>query len=231
MSFLAGILLGFAGSLHCVGMCGPLVMMVSGGNGPSVVYHLGRTFFYAVLGLFLGWMFQLADLGAIEQNVSLIFASIFLLLALGEWTGGFHLSQLKILGSSSHVMGLFGKVYGKTGLGWKFLAGILNAMLPCGLVYAALLASMSQKGAYGGAIFMTGFGLATMPALLLVGAFSSFLKSFLKKQGKNLLPIWLLVMGLIFLLRGLNLGIPFVSPKLDHMEKKGGNCCEKNEPN
>ena len=227
VSFFTGIILGLAGSLHCVGMCGPLVLMVSGGFWSSVIYHLGRTLVYFILGFLFGWAFQLTQLGALEQMVSLGFGSIFLLLALSERMNWFHLNNIKLVGHSSEVMNSFGRIYAKSGLGWKFFAGMLNGMLPCGLVYAALFASMAQKGAYGGAIFMSGFGLATMPALLLVGAFSSFVKSFIKKQGKNLLPIWLLIMGLIFLLRGLNLGIPYVSPKLDNVNQKGGNCCEK----
>lgn len=227
LSFLAGILLGFAGSLHCVGMCGPLVMLVPGGMGSSVVYHVGRTFCYSILGLFFGWMLQLADLSKIEQNGSLIFGLIFLLLAIAEWTDRFHLSQLKLMGNSSGVLHLFGKLHGRTGLGWKLLSGMLNGLLPCGLVFAALIASMAQDGAMGGAVFMAGFGLATMPLLLLVGAFSTVIRSFLKRQTRNLLPIWLLIMALVFILRGLNLGIPFVSPRLDKMQQTVGNCCGK----
>jgi sulfite exporter TauE/SafE len=227
LSLLAGILLGIAGSLHCVGMCGPLVMMVSGGIGPSVVYHIGRTFCYSILGLFFSWIFQLADLSAIEQSISLVFGGIFFILAIGEWSGKFHLNQLKLLRSSSGTMNLFGNLFGKSGLGWKFLAGMMNGLLPCGMVYAALIASMAQNGPLGGGVFMAGFGLATMPSLLFVGAFSNYFKSFLKRQTRNLFPLWLLIMALIFLLRGLNLGIPFVSPRQDKMHQTGGNCCEK----
>jgi sulfite exporter TauE/SafE len=86
---------------------------------------------------------------------------------------------------------------------------------------------MAQVGNFGGPIFMLGFGLATMPALLLVGIFSNYLKAFLNSHRKNLLPLWLLIMGIIFLLRGLNLGIPYFSPKMDAVRMKGGHCCDK----
>jgi sulfite exporter TauE/SafE len=226
LSFIAGLFLGFAGSLHCVGMCGPIVAMMSGGFWSSLIYHMGRTLVYALLGMVLGWILPLSDLGATAQAVSLLFGGLFLVLSLCEWTGWFHFSRFTS-GVSSQLMILFGTVYSKSGLGWRFFAGMLNGLLPCGLVYAALLASMAQGGKLGGPIFMLGFGLATLPALLLVGTFSNYLKSFLTSHRKNLLPLWLLIMGVIFLLRGLNLGIPYLSPKMDAVRMKGGHCCDK----
>jgi len=225
LTFISGILLGFAGSLHCIGMCGPLVAMMSGGLLSGIVYHLGRTLLYAFLGLILGWILPISDLGATEQMISISFGSLFVLLSILEWRGWFHLSLFN--GGNSSLMRQFGKVYSRSGLGWRFVAGVLNGLLPCGLVYAALLASMAQKSTLGAPIFMAGFGLATMPALLIVGTFSDYIKSRLKRYRKNLLPIWLLVMGMVFLLRGMNLGIPYLSPKMDAIHLKHRSCCEK----
>jgi len=226
MTFLSGILLGFAGSFHCVGMCGPLVAMMSGNLISNLFYHLGRTLLYVLLGLILGWFLPINQLGATTQIVSLTFGLLFTILALLEWQGWFHLSSLQSHGNSP-ILRWFGKVYAKSGWGWRFFAGILNGLLPCGLVYAALLASLAQDGTWGGPVFMAGFGLATMPALLIVGGFSEYLKSFIQQHRKNWLPFWLLVMGCFFLLRGMNLGIPYLSPKIDAIHGAHGSCCKK----
>ncbi len=223
--FLAGLLVGLAGSLHCVGMCGPLVMLLPSSHRAaftSIIYHLGRVIVYVLLGLFFGSIIQWLDLRKFEQAFSLGLGGLFIVLWLKsafskKTSGGF---------ISDFVNRYFGKVIKGDVLGGWFLAGMLNGLLPCGLVYGALLASLGTGSAIGAVTFMLGFGLATVPTMVLVALTKNFVTQKIRFSLNKILPYWLLIMGVVFLLRGANLGIPYLSPKFEKNIHKSGNCCK-----
>ena len=241
-SLLAGLVLGLAGSLHCVGMCGPLVLMMPSGWLGSVVYHLGRTFTYVLMGLLAGLMFQVVDIRAIQSEFSIGVGLVFLVMWVYQRWGwrierlvcGFGQGREVDLGESqslgflcglrARVLILYASAMKGGDLRWRAVAGFANGLLPCGLVYGALMAAVGQ-GTTGGSMFlMMGFGLGSMPSLFVLGLVGSRIGSRVRKYWSKLLPWWLLLMGIWFVLRGLNLGIPYLSPDVK-MGVKHGSCC------
>ena len=106
------------------------------------------------------------------------------------------------------------KRFGSKSLSNLFAIGLLNGLLPCGLVYMGLAGSVSMETALKGSLFMLFFGLGTLPMMFIVAFYGSHLKARLFKKGRKLIPIFIVLIGILFILRGLNLGIPYLSPKL-----------------
>ena len=101
-------------------------------------------------------------------------------------------------------------------IGWLkafFTIGFLNGLLPCGLVYMAIFGALTSSTFYEGALYMALFGLGTVPLMstvVLIGNVTSVIN---RRRIQQLIPIVVVVIGLFFVMRGLGLGIPFVSPK------------------
>lgn len=228
-NFLVGLFLGLAGSLHCIGMCGPLILLfpLNGttklmGLMNSLAYQFGRVFIYVLLGLLFGAVFQIVDLKYFERYFSIFIGMLFFIL----W-----FREISVKTNASHntlqtiIYNLFGKVMQWKSIMGMFLGGMMNGLLPCGLVYGALLTAFGTGTTQGSVVFMLGFGLATIPSLLLLSFFKNAITIKFRQKLSKLLPWWLLVLGIWFLLRGLNLGIPFISPKFtgNHMGQQ--QCC------
>ncbi len=230
LSILAGMLLGIAGSLHCVGMCGPLILILPfqsdskmQGLLQSLLYHLGRVITYLFLGLLFGMIFQIVDLKYFEQYFSLAIGLLFLILWINEQFGKRSANQGAFY---KVVITMFGKAMKLKSAFGMLLAGAMNGLLPCGLVYGALLAAFGTGTTMGSVQFMFGFGLATVPAMIFVFFAKSMISSQLRLRLSKLLPWWLLILGIWFLLRGANLGIPFVSPKIHTQHGVQSSCCK-----
>ena len=241
-SLLAGLVLGLAGSLHCVGMCGPLVLMMPSGWLGSVVYHLGRTFAYVLMGLLAGLMFQVVDIRSFQSEFSIGVGLVFLVMWVYQrwgWCliglvggqgegGGVNLDGKQspglFLGLRGQILQLYASAMKGNDLGWRAVAGFANGLLPCGLVYGALMAAVGQGTTASSMFLMMGFGLGSMPSLFALGLVGSRIGWGVRKYWSKLLPWWLLVMGVWFLLRGLNLGIPYLSPDVN-IGLKQGSCC------
>jgi len=229
-NFLVGFLLGLAGSLHCIGMCGPLVMLfpLNGtskvlGLINSLVYQLGRVLVYVLLGLLFGAVFQIVDLKYFERYFSIGIGMLFFALWVREVSNKTESTQNSF---QSIILNLFGKVLQLKSVFGMFLGGMMNGLLPCGLVYGALLAAFGTGTTQGSMIFMLGFGLATIPSMILLSFFKNAITmKFRQKLGK-MLPWWLLILGIWFILRGLNLGIPFISPKFTGIHGGQQQCCK-----
>ncbi len=227
-AILAGLALGIAGSMHCVGMCGPLALLLPtnqrfpGAYVSNILYQFGRVITYVLLGAFFGGIMEWLDIRKFEQWISLSIGIVFLLI----WANEFFNKSSNFLGFiSTWVNQKFASTL-STGGAFKWLiAGMLNGLLPCGLVYGALLGSLGMGSWINGILFMFGFGLATMPALLAVTFTKHLINSRVKLNLQKLMPFWLLVMGILFVLRGANLGIPFLSPKFSNQIHATSSCC------
>ena len=219
-------MLGMAGSLHCIGMCGPLVLMMPSGWLGTVVYHLGRTLTYALLGLIAGMLFQVVDIRAFQSEFSMGIGLVFLSMwAYQRWGIS---KQGSVAGNENGfkkgVLTLFSTAMNGRHLGWRAVAGMANGLLPCGLVYGAMMAAVGQGTTQGSILLMTGFGLGTIPSLFVLGLLGNKITQAVRKTWSKWLPWWLLVMAMLFLLRGMNLGIPFLSPKVQ-INAHHGSCC------
>jgi len=227
----SGLLLGLAGSLHCVGMCGPLVLGFSAKNTPkgkgishSIYYSLGRTFTYSLMGLLLGYFGAGIRLTGYQGIISVIVGSLLLISVIlppslkakaTSLPGAFIYTKLK-----SSLSG----VILKEGKPRPFMFGMLNGFLPCGLVYTALAASLVPDTVLASVVFMSAFGIGTSPLLSAFFFTQSLSKVFSKISFSKAIPYITAFVSILMILRGLDLGIPMISP---HIEPVSGqsSCC------
>jgi len=215
MNHLTPLLLGLAGSLHCVGMCGPLLLALPLNAAEKwqvvrqmLVYHSGRILTYAALGLLFGLLGQgLAVAGL--QKILAIAAGIFMLgMAFMAWRFEQLVTSLPGFGAfTRRVKSGMGHLLRQHPHGSTFSLGLLNGLLPCGMVYAALAGAIATIGGIEGGLFMAIFGLGTLPLLLTVSVLGrSFPVAWRRKIGFAK-PILLVLVGLILLQRGLHLDL------------------------
>ena len=224
---LSGLGLGFLGSFHCVGMCGPIaltlpVQHLSGGKkmGGILLYNAGRVTAYMLLGLVFGWLGQQFYLGGWQQGLSIGLGVLLLAAVLfGKLT-----PKLKM----GWVQRALGKLLARRSTGTLYAIGFLNGFLPCGLVYMAIAGAVASGSVWGGALFMGAFGAGTLPAMAAVSWFSQLLGMRGRIAVRRAMPYVMGVMAILLILRGLNLGIPYVSPEMHpHAEKVIEKCCHK----
>lgn len=210
--------MGLFGSLHCVAMCGPLLLAL-----PSVgesqwtkaknrlVYQIGRILTYGLIGLIIGFIGIGISMKGWQQVLSIATGVALILIAVFHFIGTKNSSILKIqqklLAPLIKQMG-----YWLHRPGGSFMTGVLNGILPCGMVYMALATALNVGSPLNGARFMILFGLGTLPLLLLTGIAGNFIKSKIPFRLSVWLPFLFLIMGTWFILRGANLDIPFLSP-------------------
>lgn len=217
----AGFLLGLAGSAHCIGMCGPLVLALPSDNNDRsslilsrIVYHISRSFSYALMGFILGFVgFGFALVG-IQEYVSIFAGLLMLALVLipSRYRSGFlHASFIKM---PKVLKSLMQKLMKSDGAGSMSILGLLNGFLPCGFVYMGLTGAVGMGSPTGSALFMFLFGLGTLPVMLVVSVLPGFQSVKLKERLNTLFPYITIVVALLLILRGLGLGIPFLSPEL-----------------
>lgn len=219
---ISGFMLGLTGSLHCVGMCGPLSLALptahlsAGGRWFSLLlYQLGRILVYSLIGGVLGFAGSRFFLASYQQTLSIVLGGLMIGFALLYFRGrgSFQPAFLQqvFLPVQRLLIGALRSANGPLGF---FYVGMLNGLLPCGMVYLALAASLALQSPFAGMGFMAAFGAGTAPAMLLVAAAGTALSQRLRVSFKKIIPVTLVLAGALLVIRGLNLGIPFLSPVL-----------------
>ena len=217
----SALVLGLLGSLHCLGMCGPIAFMLPLDQENNLkkttqlsIYHFGRLLAYGVIGVLFGLLGKGLSLFGIQQKLSIGIGVLMILLVL---IPGKYLNGHKCL---SPIYSIIGKVKSKLGAELKkktpdtFLTiGFLNGFLPCGLVYMALLGAIAMGSPLEGGLYMMIFGLGTVPLMSLVVYSKGMFSSSIKFKIQKLIPVFVVIIGILFIVRGLGLGIPYVSPK------------------
>ncbi len=211
--FVLLALSGLLGSLgHCLGMCGPLVMMMSTrldkhglAAAPSqLLYHAARISVYALLGAAVGSVGGLLEKGGglvhISGVVSLIVGVGVFLLGLG-YIGLLPLDRLE--GPGVWLNRQMSRAVKRGGLLGIVGLGAANGLLPCGLVYGALLTSVAAGGPLPGALAMLLFGLGTVPALLVLGVGVGSLSQSARHTLSHVAGGLIVLIGLQLTLRGL----------------------------
>jgi sulfite exporter TauE/SafE len=179
----------------------------------KLLYQAGRILTYVFMGLFFGWIGQSFNFLGWQQAISIATGIILLIIAFTHFTkrriSGIERLQLKLVGPLSSRMGkLLVKPYG------GFFAGMLNGILPCGMVYLALAGAINAGSIMAGAGFMLFFGLGTTPLMLMAAVAGMFFRRWAQLRFSKILPYLTLVMGIWFLLRGAELAIPYISPAI-----------------
>lgn len=212
---------GFFGSLHCVGMCGPLALSIQGnakflsGLLQNISYNVGRFSAYGLLGFLFGYFGQtLSSLAGWQQYLSIISGVVILLISLPRLLKKTPL-WLRDLNRrlSSPISALIGKGIMR---GWgHWVVGFLNGFLPCGFVYMALAGSVATGDTGQATLFMLCFGLGTFPLMFLMGISPNLLSPKLRNHLFRYSAYFAVLVAFIFILRGMNLGIPYLSPSID----------------
>lgn len=217
---LAGFILGLLGSLHCIGMCGPIAMMlpVSKTNPTKkifqiILYHLGRIVTYSLLGIVFGLVGKGLFLSGLQQQLSIIIGVIMILLIIFpkiSHTLTFKISPLtKVLNTLKLQLGLYLK---KESYYAIFTIGFFNGFLPCGMVYLALVGAIAMGSLFESTLYMFLYGLGTVPLLsVLIYVKDAFSNRF-RNQLQKAIPVFVVVIGVLFIIRGLGLDIPYLSP-------------------
>ena len=119
------------------------------------------------------------------------------------------------------------RLFGDARPGSLLVIGMVNGLLPCGFVYVGLMGSVATQGVWQGALFMACFGLGTFPLMLGVSLAGQFVSTTVRARLRKLTPVLAVCIGTLFILRGLSLGIPYVSPKLSNDHTVVRDCCRK----
>jgi sulfite exporter TauE/SafE len=222
MEVWGGFLIGFLGSIHCIGMCGPIALALPAVDRnhfkvilSRVLYNLGRVITYSAIGALFGMFGNRIVIFGMQQYLSIALGVIILVSVLAP-------QGLKLKAASIPPFNLLNdfvkksfarvsKIRSNSGF---LLLGILNGLLPCGFVYVGVAGAMTTGSVVNGAIFMMFFGLGTLPLMLGTSLVGQFLNINIRKKLSRLIPVFAVILALIFILRGLNLGIPYLSPKL-----------------
>ncbi len=236
MEFLiAAISLGFLGSFHCIGMCGPIAMALPLGRETKfkrvtggIVYNLGRVSTYGVFGLLFGLLGRGFVIGGYQQILSVSLGVIILLgLLLPSRATSFLGLTKVILPMVTKVKSLLGNLFKQKSYTSLFAIGVLNGLLPCGLVYLGVAGAIAAGDAWKGSLFMMMFGLGTLPAMLFVSLASSSISVEWRSKVRKAVPVFVGAMACVLILRGMNLGIPYVSPELSKTDCTKHSCCHK----
>ena len=213
-------ILGLLGSFHCIGMCGPIAFVLPLDKnrkghkffGP-LLYNSGRIITYGLIGALFGLLGRGLYLAGFQQRLSILIGVIMILAVLFplEFLGKYRVSA-PIYSFINQVKQKLGLYLNKTSYKALFTIGFFNGFLPCGLVYMALLGSISAGSALDGALYMMLFGLGTVPMMTAAVFMGNFLKTSLRNRIQKAIPIFVIIIGLLFILRGMGLGIPYLSP-------------------
>jgi sulfite exporter TauE/SafE len=231
IAFMTGLL----GSFHCIGMCAPIAMMLSGGGinllYARLLYNIGRSLTYAFIGSIVGVLGWGISLAGYQQWLSIAVGSILLVIGfMNFFKADFATLNTPFLTSK---IGFLKKQIGKfiqyKTFSGNFVLGIINGFLPCGLVYVALVSAVSQGDVWFAASYMFVFGLGTIPLMMLVLMSSQLLRNTNRIKITKVIPVFTVLVACFIILRGLNLGIPYLSPKSSpvHAIKKGMIECHK----
>jgi len=220
----AGFLIGFLGSFHCVGMCGPIVLALPTGNASTfqlvfsrILYNLGRVLTYSFFGAVFGFFGRGIAFAGLQRYASITIGVIILLYYLtpSRFKGRLsRTSPYKLL--SNFVKKAFKRITKDGSPLSLFLFGIINGFLPCGFVYVAIAGAITTGGALSGAAFMALFGLGTTPIMLGTALLGRFLSGKIRSTMNKLIPVFAVILAILFILRGLDLDIHYISPKLSN---------------
>lgn len=229
MHLWTALLIGFAGSLHCAGMCGPLVIampVLPGRLGSHIVgkvaYNIGRITTYTALGALFGLFGQMLGLAGFQRWVSIAAGAAILLSLLAL---PLRKTTFLIARPVNALKVALGKLLKARSLPAQFSFGALNGLLPCGLVYVACAAAAATGRIQNGMQYMVLFGLGTLPMMLGLGLAGRMLHLQFQRRLQKLVPVSLGIMAALLILRGLGLGIPYVSPQLDSASPEQSSCC------
>jgi sulfite exporter TauE/SafE len=235
--FIVAFLIGIVGSFHCVGMCGPLALALPLSNNTAaakffgaLIYNAGRIVTYTVFGLIFGLIGKTASIFNFQQWLSIITGSVILMFIIIP-------KKYKIQSTASFYTNTFftrirmelGRLFTQKNNASLFIVGLLNGLLPCGLVYMAIAGAIAAGDIWKSALFMAAFGLGTLPVMWSIAFFGNYIGVAFRQKIRRIYPYMMTLMACLLILRGMGLGIPYVSPKMDAVKTEVHGCCTKTD--
>lgn len=225
---LSALLLGFASGFHCIGMCGPIALSMGLSRQQKVnfylqnfTYNFGRIITYSLLGAVLGIVGESFHFAGLQTSLSIGVGILLIVMALFSFGGKDFATKIPFVNKALLKVKLkLSKLLTKADLSSRFTTGLLNGLLPCGMVYMALTASLAAGGIWQGALYMLFFGLGTFPFMFAVVVLGNFLSQNMRLKLVKFVPVVMIILGGLFILRGLEIGIPYLSPKKEALQIK-----------
>lgn len=232
---LPAFMLGMLGSFHCLGMCGPIAMALplKGATQAErmlkvMVYNAGRVFTYSVLGFLFGIVGRSVVVAGYQQVLSIVLGLVVLVLYFLPASATSRVPLMKYTVSMvASLKRMFGLMLHKRSYSATFALGILNGLLPCGLVYLAVAGSIATGDVWKGAAFMALFGMGTLPVMAFVTTASQWIGTGARTYMRRMIPVFVVASACLLVLRGLNLGIPYLSPQFSNTDCTKHSCCHK----
>lgn len=237
---LAAISLGFLGSFHCIGMCGPIALTLPIHQLPAslkimsiLAYNAGRVITYSLFGILFGLLGQSFALFGYQQILSVVLGSLILLSLLipKGLMQRITLTQ-RLYGLLNRLKNRITALFQRQGIRSFFSIGLLNGLLPCGLVYMGIAGAVATGTVLKGMVFMAFFGAGTLPLMFSLSYTSHLLSARVRQVIRRSVPVFIGIMAVLLILRGLNLGISYISPKMTieqsaHEKQTHLKCCHK----
>lgn len=233
MLLYTAFILGLAGSFHCVGMCGPIALSLPVKNTGSrtwgiLVYNMGRVLTYAILGSAVGLIGKGFALAGIQQKMSV---AIGVLILLSLLLPGNILKRLRpnsvFYRAVAFLKGRLSDLFKRKSYTSLFSIGLLNGLLPCGFVYIALAGAVVCCSVTNSMLYMALFGLGTIPLMMGISYLPHLLSINARTILRKTMPVLTFLFALLFIVRGLNLGIPYLSPEFNTNKPLQAKCCHK----
>jgi uncharacterized protein len=216
----SAFILGLISSLHCVGMCGPIAMMLPVDHKNEakkvtqiITYHFGRLTAYSTIGLIFGLLGRGFFLAGMQQRMSIFIGiAMILIVLIPEKVFAKYNFSKPVYKVISNIKSSLGNQFKKKSYNSLFTIGLLNGFLPCGMVYVALFGAIAMQSASLGVLYMLLYGIGTIPLMTVVVYVNSLLKLPFRNKIQKAIPYVAVIIGVLFILRGLGLGIPYLSP-------------------
>ncbi len=211
---------GLISSLHCIGMCGPIAIMLPVDRSNQTkktlqifTYHLGRLAAYASIGFIFGLFGKGFSMAGLQQELSVLLGIIMIVIVvIPEKVFIAYNFSKPIFKLISKIKTALGSQFKNKSYQSLFTIGLLNGFLPCGMVYVALFGAIAMQSPSLGILYMLLFGLGTVPMMSSVVYLNSFLTLPFRNKIQKVIPYVAVCIGILFILRGLGLGIPYISP-------------------
>lgn len=231
---VAAFTMGLLGSFHCVGMCGPLALSLPLSTNTewskfsgAFLYNTGRMLTYSVFGLVFGLIGKSASLFGYQQWLSILLGVLIIsFVILPKRISAFNNKNFITVFFDKIRSGL-GELFSRKNYSSLFFIGILNGLLPCGLVYMAAAAAVATGDIADSILFMAFFGLGTLPIMWSLAFFGNYVSIGIRQKIRRVYPYMMMMIGCLLILRGMGLGIPYISPEMKAEKKNIIECCAK----
>ena len=226
--------IGLLGSFHCVGMCGPIALALPLKNDSfwakfsgALLYNMGRIVTYATFGLVFGTIGKSVSFFGYQQWLSILLGiSIIIFVVLPRRFSSFSHNNI-VLKFLEKLRTALGKLFAKDTHFSLFSIGLLNGLLPCGLVYMAAAGAIATGDILKSVVFMSFFGLGTLPIMWSIAFFGNYIGISIRQKIRTAYPYLITFMACLLILRGMGLGIPYVSPLIEKEKQVVQGCCTK----